>query len=180
MSPDVECSTVTDSGTGSRPLPWLFSPTLDLIAFLGSAVVSLLLLGVGAMVGVLHSSSPEWTWITTVLLLDVAHVYSTAFRVYFDLDEFRRRRELFLLTPGISFAVGWAVYSEFGSTVFWRILSYLAVFHFVRQQYGWVALYRSRGGERDRLGQIVDSTTIYLATLYPLVWWHVNLPRGFG
>ena len=161
-------------------IPWLFSPTVDLAAFLGSALLSLLLLAVGHQLGVLHGDSPEWTWVTAILLIDVAHVWATAFRVYFDPVEFRRRRGLYLLTPVISFAVGWAVYSEYGSLVFWRLLAYLAVFHFVRQQYGWVALYRNRGHETERFGRWIDSAAIYLATIYPLVWWHAHLPRRFA
>ncbi|MHC4877404.1 MAG: hypothetical protein ACYTGL_12995 [Planctomycetota bacterium] len=160
--------------------PWLFSPAVDLAAFLGSALLAFGLLIAGHFLGVLHSDSPEWTWVTAILLIDVAHVYATAFRVYFDPIEFRRRRGLYLLTPVIAFAIGWAVYSEYGSLIFWRVLAYLAVFHFVRQQYGWVALYRQRGNETDRRGYWIDSAAIYLATLYPLVWWHAHLPRQFG
>jgi hypothetical protein len=74
--------------------------------------------------------------------------------------------------------VGMAIYSE-SHTWFWRILAYLAVFHFVRQQYGWVALYRSRAGETGTWGRWIDSVAIYMATIYPLIYWHANLPRGF-
>ena len=161
-------------------IPWLFSPTVDLAAFLGSALLSLALLAIGHQLGVLHGDSPEWTWVTAILLIDVAHVWATAFRVYFDPEEFKRRRGLYLVTPATAFAIGWAVYSEYGSLIFWRLLAYLAVFHFVRQQYGWVALYRNRGRETGRLGYWIDSTAIYLATIYPLVWWHAHLPRQFG
>ena len=49
-----------------------------------------------------------------------------------------------LLAPVLAYALGVALYSE-GEALFWRTLAYLAVFHFVRQQYGWVALYRARG-----------------------------------
>ena len=80
--------------TNSARFPWLFSRGLDLAAFLGSAVVSLGLLAVGSTLGILHSDSPEWTWVTAVLLIDVAHVYATGFRVFGDRDELRRRRWL--------------------------------------------------------------------------------------
>src|SRR5436190_2083765 len=62
---------------------------------------------------------------------------------------------------------------------FWRALAYLAVFHFVRQQYGWVAMYRARAGERGRTGWLIDSAAVYMATLYPLAYWHSHLPRRF-
>jgi hypothetical protein len=111
-------------------------------------------------------------------MIDVAHVYATGFRVYFDREELSRRPWLYGLTPIFAFLFGWAIYSE-SHMVFWRILAYLAVFHFVRQQYGWVALYRSRGEEHDRVGWWVDAFAIYLATLYPLLHWHSHLPRQF-
>ena len=47
------------------------------------------------------------------------------------------------ILQALGFVVAVALYSA-GSIVFWRALAYLAVFHFVRQQYGWVALYRGR------------------------------------
>ncbi|HEU4614218.1 MAG TPA: hypothetical protein VFS15_19120, partial [Kofleriaceae bacterium] len=37
-----------------------------------------------------------------------------------------------------------------------------------------------RNGERDQLGRYLDGATIYLATIYPLVWWHAHLPRSFA
>ena len=157
---------------------WLFSPGVDLLAFGGSAAVSLALLWVGARAGVLEGDSPDWAWVPAVLLVDVAHVYATAFRVYFDAEELRRRAWLYLLAPAIALALGVALFSE-SEALFWRSLAYLAVFHFVRQQYGWVALYRARAGEAGRLGRLVDSAAIYMATLYPLIYWHANLPRRF-
>src|ERR1044071_8084293 len=157
---------------------WLFSPRVDVCVFGGSALVSLLLLWVGARAGVLDGDSPDWTWVPAVLLVDVAHVYATTFRVYFDKDELRRRASLYLLAPAIAFALGVALYSE-SDALFWRVLAYLAVFHFVRQQYGWVALYRVRAGERGRAGFWVDAAAVYMATLYPLAYWHANLPRRF-
>jgi hypothetical protein len=157
---------------------WLFSAPVDLGVFLGSAVLSFVALAVGAQLGLLHDATPDWAWVPAVVLIDVAHVWSTAFRVYFDPHELRRRFALYLLVPLIGYALGIALYSE-GELLFWRVLAYLAVFHFVRQQYGWVALYRARLGERDRPGWWIDTVTIYLATLYPLLHWHAHLPREF-
>jgi hypothetical protein len=175
-------SVETDEGQGTKDkrqrAVWLFSRNTDLTVFLGSAVLSLIALWIGARMGVLDSDTPDWAWIPAVLLIDVAHVYSTAFRVYFDKQELRRRPFLYTLVPVVGFAIGVALYSE-GELVFWRALAYVAVFHFVRQQYGWVALYRAKAGERDALGKWIDTVTIYAATVYPLIYWHANLPRKF-
>lgn len=162
----------------SASSPWLFSARTDLTVFLGSAVVSLVALWIGARAGVLYGDTPDWAWVPAVLLIDVAHVWSTSFRVYLDTDELKRRPWLYSLVPVLGFAVGVALYSE-GELVFWRVLAYLAVFHFVRQQYGWVALYRARARESDMLGKWIDRIAIYAATLYPLIYWHTHLPRKF-
>jgi hypothetical protein len=158
---------------------WLFSAPIDLSVFLGSAIVSLLLLWVGAKAGVLYDDSPDWAWIGAVLLIDVAHVHSTWYRVYFDTEELKRRPYLYALVPLIGYVVGVALYSESALT-FWRVLAYVAVFHFVRQQYGWVALYRAKLDEKDFFGKWIDTSAIYLATVYPLIYWHANLPRNFA
>lgn len=157
---------------------WLFSRNLDLSVFLGSAIVSLLLLAVGWQLGILNEDSPDWTWITAVLLIDVAHVWSTTFRVYFDIQEVKRRFWLYLLVPIAGYLVGVALYSE-GELVFWKALAIVAVFHFVRQQYGWVALYRRKLNETDRITWWIDAAAVYLATIYPLAFWMTRLPRKF-
>ena len=157
---------------------WLFSRTADLLAFPGSAAVSLLLLWVGHLAGLLEGDTPGWAWVPAILLIDIAHVWSTGFRVYFDRQELARRPLLYFGVPAASFVLCAALYSE-GDHLFWRTLAYLAVFHFVRQQYGWVMLYRARCGERDRAGRLIDTAAIYLATVYPLVYWHAHLPRRF-
>ena len=105
-------STSTATTHQTNKLPWLFSPTIDLAAFLGSAALAMLLLAVGATQGWLESDTPEWTWVVAILMIDVAHVYSTGFRVYFDPTELRRRPWLYALTPFLAYLIGAAVYSE--------------------------------------------------------------------
>lgn len=157
---------------------WIFSPRWDMVVFWGSCLASLLALAVGGYLGILHDDSPDWTWIYAVLLVDVAHVWSTGFRVYFDAAEVKRRPYLYTGVPVLSFLVGWQLY-QLGPSVFWRALAYLAVWHFVRQQYGWVALYRRKAGEPRNWEFYLDAAAVYAATLYPLIWWHSHLPRRF-
>ena len=158
---------------------WLFSQRIDLSVFLGSAVASVLLLALGWQLGILNEESPDWTWISAVLLIDVAHVWSTSFRVYFDAEEFKRRMWLYVLVPVFGYAIGVALYSE-GELTFWRALAIIAVFHFVRQQYGWVALYRRKLKETARWTWWIDTAAVYLATVYPLAFWMTSLPRNFN
>lgn len=158
--------------------PWIFSPAVDLFAFLGSAVLSLVLLLIGATQGWLNTTSPEWTWVTCVLAVDVAHVWSTAFRAYFEPVEWNRRPMFLLFVPIASAILASSLYSR-DAELFWRCLAYLAVWHFLRQQQGWVAWYRRKGNEPLGWELWVDRIAIYAAMLYPLVYWHTHLPRQF-
>lgn len=164
------------------PSPWLFSRRADLLLFGGPALASLLLLALGARTGDLDGELPLVLWVLTVIGVDVAHVWSTGWRVYADPEEFRRRSALYLAIPAAAYAAGVLLYTA-GPLVFWRLLAYLATFHFVRQQYGWIALYRRKSGENDEAGAAwerrLDVATIYGATLAPLAWWHATLPRRF-
>ena len=163
----------------SKQSKWLFSREIDLSVFLGSAIFSLLLLAIGWRFGFLNAETPDWTWISAILLIDVAHVWSTSFRTYFDAEEFRSRIWLYTLVPVLGYIFGVVLYSE-GEMVFWRCLAYLAVFHFVRQQYGWVALYRRKAGENSNLTWWIDTVAVYLATIYPLAFWMTASKREFS
>lgn len=156
--------------------PWLFSRRTDLLAFGAPALVSVVLVAIGLLVGV--RDTPPGVWLAAVVGVDVAHVWSTVYRVYADPAEVRRRPVLYLGVPLIAWMAGVALHLR-SPGLFWRCLAYLAVFHFVRQQYGWVMLYRRRAGESDRVGRVVDGAAIYAATVFPLVSWHARLPRRF-
>lgn len=147
--------------------------------FAGSFMLSMIALPIGAATGVLHDETPSFVWFAAVVLVDVAHVWATAFTTYLDPKVRRERRTLLAAVPLIGVGASVALYAA-GKMTFWRALAYLAIFHFVRQQYGWVSLYRARAGETDRLGKVVDSAAIYAATLYPLLYWHTHVPRRFS
>lgn len=159
--------------------PWLVSRRWDLAVFGGSALLGFGLLLLGWVSGDLEGDTPVWLWVATVVGVDVAHVWATAYRVYLDPEERERRPGLYAGIPAAAYVGGVLLYSA-SPALFWRVLAYVAVYHFVRQQYGWVALYRRRLGADGRLDRWLDTAAIYSATLYPLVYWHANLPRAFA
>ena len=157
--------------------PWLFGKRTDLLLFGGSAGVALLFLGIGYVTGLLDGDAPPWLFLIAVVGVDVAHVWSTGWRVLSEGRAASRRLWLYAGVPVAAWCVGVAAYSV-SPLFFWRVLAYLAVFHFVRQQYGWVSLYRRKNGE-GRDGRLLDAAAIYGATLTPLLFWHAHLPRKF-
>lgn len=157
---------------------WIFSPAIDLLAFSLPAVVALAVVVFAPRLG-LDDIGPDWLWLAAVVGVDVAHVWSTAFITYLDPSELRRRPERYWLVPALGWVLGVVLYSLGGALWFWRTLAYVAVFHFVRQQYGWMALYRARAEDKSRSGAWIDGAAIYMSTLYPIAWWHTELPRRF-
>jgi hypothetical protein len=156
---------------------WLVSPRFDLSVFLLPAVIALLLVPLGPVLAP-GGDTPFPMWIACVLLIDVAHVWSTLFRTYLDREELARRPLLYTAAPIAAFLFALAS-SAISMAAFWTALAYLAVFHFVRQQYGWVALYNRKDTTLLPIDRFIDSAAIYAATLYPILWWHAHLPRRF-
>jgi hypothetical protein len=158
---------------------WIFSRRADLALFGGTALFSLALLAAGYPLGLWSRPYPLWAWAATVLFVDVAHVWSTIFRVYLDGSEVRRRPGLYFGAPALVYAAGVALYARFGHGGFWRVLAYVAVWHFVRQQVGWVAIYHRLRAEKSRWDARLDKLAVYAVTVGPVLYWHANLPRGF-
>ena len=164
-----------DAATGS---PWLFSRSIDLL-ILVLPVWTTWIVCFALPDAALERQLPLWVWAIFIVGIDVSHVWSTLFRTYLDREEFASHRTL--LVPAPLFAFGFFFVIASVSTLwFWRILAYLAVYHFVRQQYGFFALYRARSGHKLPHRFIPDSWAIYLATLYPVVYWHLNDDRSFA
>lgn len=158
-------------------MSWLVSPRFDLAVFGGPAVVALGLVALEGLIAPTGETSLPW-WVLTIVCVDVAHVWTTIYRTYLDTTELRRRPLLYAGAPLAAYLLGAALHA-ISSATFWTVLAYLAVFHFVRQQYGWVVLYNRRAGDQTRLDRWIDGIAIYAATVFPILWWHANLPRRF-
>ncbi len=157
---------------------WLYAPAFDSLFILFppfAALIAVLLMPVRFRA---TAEMPVMGWVILVLLVDVAHVYSTLFNTYFDKPRFRRHRLLYLAIPVACYLFG-VVLHLIDGMLFWRVIAYLAVFHFIRQQYGFMRLY-SRNDTAGRFPKIIDAITIYAATLYPLIYWHSTPGRNFN
>ncbi|MEW5741900.1 MAG: hypothetical protein AB1938_23500 [Myxococcota bacterium] len=158
---------------------WLFSPRVDVAVFAGSVLASVAVVLAAPALGLVspEEGTPPWAFLVFVVGVDVAHVWSTLFRVYLDGEELRRRPGLYASAPLLAFGLGVAAYA-ISADFFWRALAYVAVWHFVRQQVGWVVLYGRRAKSPEWVVR-ADRLAVYAATLGPVVWWHAHLPRSF-
>ena len=121
--------------------------------------------------------SDAW-WVILILLVDVAHVYSTLYRTYFHKEALSKHKNLLIVIPILAFVIGVFVYTS-STLMFWRLLAYLAVFHFIRQQYGFMRLYARKDNNPKWMNRL-DVYVIYLATVYPLLYWHLSDSRNFN
>ena len=118
---------------------WLFSKNIDLSTLFAPVWVIWVVLFLLPN-SILTINTPLWVWVVFVLLIDVSHVWSTIFRTYFDKEERRNHYKILWIIPLVSFIILFTIASE-SSMWFWRILAYLAVFHFMKQR---VVLHRRR------------------------------------
>ena len=161
----------------TRPQPWIHSALFDGALIVGPALIATLIVLVFQKQFAAIPETPIVAWFFLVVAVDVAHVYSTLFRTYLDRAERKRRRDLYLLTPVAAWVIGIVLYS-LGALVFWRAMAYLAVFHFVRQQFGFLMIYKRHERAEPHWSRRLDQMTIYGATLAPLLWWHTHSDNG--
>ena len=128
-------------------------------------------------VGALRVPRPEdlplWAFLFLVVAFDVAHVWSTLYVSYLDRGAFARRRLLFLLPVPITVFVAYRLHLH-SPVLFWTLVAYVAIHHFAAQQYGFVALYKLRAGERDPIDRYLDKWTLWVGALGPVLWWHAS------
>ena len=151
---------------------YLVSRQFDTIWILGpqlaGLVLGLLLLSLG-----LTQTGP-WTFLLAIVFVDVAHVYATLFRTYLHPSALKKNLHLLLGVPLTLFLVASIIHgiSPFG---FWRTMAYLAIFHFIRQQYGLICLY-----QKDSTARRLDGFFIQAFPILAVLHWHLSGQKQFS
>ena len=159
--------------------PWIHKPLTDSL-FLLSPPFAILAVVFFCQDWLQHLEEKHsfYTWLFLVVFIDVAHVYATLFKTYLVPASFREKKRLLITLPVICFLIGMALFM-LGSKVFWVTLAYVAVFHFIRQQYGFMRVY-SRKEITSTSAKLIDKVAIYYATIFPVIYWHLSGPRNFN
>jgi len=159
--------------------PWIHKAKTDIFFILAPSfvMVAIVFLCQNWLQSV-EANHSFYTWLFLIVFIDVAHVYATLFKTYFVASEYRKRRKLLIVLPIICFSIGLLLFS-FGSKVFWSVLAYVAVFHFIRQQYGFMRLY-TRKEQQTKVNRWFDAFVIYTATGFPMLYWFLSSPRAFN
>jgi hypothetical protein len=160
--------------------PYYHSPLVESIGVVAPPIlITLVVLVVyGQGTSLAQNDLPVWMWLLCIVGIDVAHVWSTLFRTYLDPAARKKYMVPLYLTPIGCWLCGVALYSV-SAALFWSVFAYLAVFHFIRQQYGIYALYGRSVQYSSFWWRWLDIATVYLGAMYPLLYWHANIPRSF-
>ncbi|MGZ6480445.1 MAG: hypothetical protein ACXWQE_14140 [Bdellovibrionales bacterium] len=159
--------------------PWIHSPRVDSVFILAPAFLVSLIPWFLPQAWVQAKELSPWTWVALVLAIDVAHVYGTIFRSWLDRTERESLNSILWIVLLACWAGGAALYS-WGPEKFWRVLAYLAVFHFIRQQFGFLRLYSRFEIGAPLWWRRMDAIFIYSATGFPLLFWHLHGDREFN
>ncbi len=156
---------------------WILNAAADSLFVVGPPFIILCLIFLFPHYFIDHEEVPPFLWIAVVLGIDVSHVYSTLFRTYFERSTFQKHKTILTIVPLAVWLIGIVCYS-LDSLIFWRILAYLAVFHFIRQQYGFLRIYVQKE-ERPVWFTRLENTLVYTITVVPVLIWHLSADRAF-
>jgi hypothetical protein len=159
--------------------PWIHKAKTDIAFILAPSflVVAFVILCQG-WIHDIEKNYPFHIWLFLIVFIDVAHVYATLFKTYFVKEEFNKKKKLLLFIPLLCLCIGCILFA-LGSKLFWSVLAYVAVFHFVRQQYGFMRLY-ARNESKSKANTFIDNLVIYSATGYPMLYWFLSGSRNFN
>lgn len=156
---------------------WIHSATVDGLGILVWPFIILAVIVIFPEYFSEHAEVSPLVWILIVMGIDVSHVYSTLFRTYLDPITYRRHKQFLLLVPFLVWVAGIILYT-FGALIFWRMLAYLAVYHFIRQQYGFLKIYMRTENKNTWL-YTYTIYVMYAITGIPILIWHCSTDRIF-
>src|SRR5687767_287756 len=102
--------------------PWIGRPIVDTLFILLPPFLSLFIIILFPRLFQENKEIPDAGWVILILLIDVAHVYSTLYRTYFDPQALSKQRSLLWAIPFFGFIAAVILYS-IDSFLFWRFLA---------------------------------------------------------
>ncbi len=163
-----------------RTAPTIVSLRHDLVWFVLPGALAAV---AGLAVGLLPATSEDrdggglGLWIAGVLLVDVAHVYASLYRTYLDPQARSLHRKRLWVIPLLCLWFGVLLHLE-SPLLFWSVLAYVAIFHFIKQHLGFALLY-VRAGREEAFDRTLVTAAIWAGTLGPVLYWHAHLPTRF-
>ncbi len=154
---------------------WLVSRRFDLLFFSGPA-----LLTAAIALAIPPVELGLFGWLALVVVFDVGHVWATIYRAWLDPAIRRDLPDVLWAVPLVAL-VSTSLVQALAPAWLWTAMAYTAIYHFVRQQQGFAALYRHRlGVAHASVEARVEHGFVAMLCLFPVLWWHAHLPRAFS
>jgi len=152
---------------------WIISPRVDFLTF-GLAPIIALTISACTRWSVPIGTIPLWWWFVLGVFIDVAHVYGTLYRTVLDSEAVEKNRRLFLVAGPGMLVVSLLVNVLLGTTWAWSLLAYFAMWHFAKQPFGFLCLYKARFGERGAADHQWDYWVCIAGAALPILIEHTK------
>lgn len=156
---------------------WIYNKKVDSLFIIFPHWIGIILVALLPHYFLGNRETSTLDWLILILFIDVAHVYATLFRTYLYPEALEQNKHFLIVVPVVCYCLG-VVAMEISFDFFWRSLAYLAVFHFIRQQYGIIRRYQLNRQMPNWLLQW-DRLFVYLFTILPVLIWHLEGPKNF-
>jgi len=159
---------------------WIHSRTFDVLWFIFPQLIPALLIFFIPQTFLNQQRTEIFpiSWVLIVLAVDVAHVYSSVYKTYFKPEAKKKLHFKLKFLPLFVWMGGIFIYS-ISSYLFWSCLAYFAVYHFIRQQFGFFKLY-TKIPIISKLRNYTMTFSIYAVTVIPMLIWHCNGQQNFN
>lgn len=162
----------------------LYSPIFDSIFFFAPFVVAIIFVKISELYfpSILYpETSPLWFFIFAIVF-DVGHVWWTLYRWYLQKNIFSKHWRLLIGVPILSFII-LVILSNI--TLAWydpyyvplAFLAHIALYHFIKQQVGFVLLYDKRSenlGSMEYASRKADTIITWIVTSFPFFYWMMH------
>ncbi len=113
------------------------------------------------------------------LIVDGAHVYSTLFVTYFDSNIKSKIKLHLILAPLLTILICYLLYIYEFKALLLSLVGSFALFHFIRQEAGWMKLAGRLDPKQPQILNKVDLFTSYIFTITPVLYLISERNRGF-
>lgn len=152
---------------------WALSRRFDTLGFVMPIFVAFLLVPLTRSVP--DSEVPLIYYVPLVMMVDVAHVYGTLLRTVFDSEATAANFSIFVKAPVFLFIITFLIIVIGGEELAWTLLAYFAIFHFMKQPFGILCLFKARMGDFDPSQHRIDYWTCMTGALCPVLLDHCRL-----
>ena len=158
---------------------WVFSQTEDLWIFIGPLVLSYLILAIMHFSGMgIYKDGPSYFYYLIALFVDGSHGITTFVRLSQKQDISKPQKTFFFFLPILIWLVIWSLI-EINLPYIEILISYFAIYHFIKQQYGWMRITSVKTQSLTAKEELLDKIMIYNVTLFPILYWSF-IKTNFG